>query len=103
MTSLGRWLPWAVLAAGSASPDAWQTVQQGPITIKDRDRPNTAVKEIWAEGDIDAPPAAVQQVLMTPGRFPTFMPYVSDARELGHPDADGGQVVYTKLDLPVVA
>ncbi|MFZ5471620.1 MAG: hypothetical protein ACOZIN_19515 [Myxococcota bacterium] len=98
----------ALLAAGLCLPAAadepsWEVVATGAITVKSRARPGSNIKEIWAEGEINAPVADIQAALMNPDRFPTFMPYVKEAREVGRPEADGSRYVYTRLDLPLVA
>lgn len=94
----------AVLSSLSAlaGEAEWETVLSGPITVKNRAREGTSIKEVWAEGDIDAPVQDIQQTLMTPGRFKHFMPNLKDSREIGTKEADGSVYVYTELDLPVV-
>ena len=82
----------------------WETVVQGPpITVKNRPRENSPVKEVWAEGEIAAPPQDIQAVLMNPDRFKHFMPNLKDCRSIGQPEADGSTFVYTELTLPVVS
>ncbi len=103
-------MPWIHLgvlllaSAGSARADerAWETVSEGPIQIKTRALGDTGIKEIWAEGELAASVQDVQTALMTPDRFPKFMPFVKEARTLGPPAADGTWLVYTRLDLPMV-
>lgn len=87
-------------AAAQETP--WELVATGDITIRSRPRPGTAVREIWAEGNIGAEVQDVQATLMGPERFPSFMPYVTEARVLGTAP-DGARLVYTRLDLPWVA
>lgn len=90
--------PWALAEA------QWETVVQGPpITVKNRPRENSPVKEVWAEGEIAAPPQDIQAVLMNPDRFKHFMPNLKDCRSMGQPEADGSTYVYTELTLPVVS
>lgn len=90
------------LSTSALAAEAWETVQEGAIVIKTRQKPGTEVKEVWAEGLIAAEVQDIQTTLMTPDRFAKFMPYVKEAREFGKPDADGGAYVYTRLDLPWV-
>jgi hypothetical protein len=98
----------AVLAAVSAgavawADEAWETVIEGPpFVVKNRVRDGTAVKEVWAEGDLDARVGDLQAALMDPARFPKFMPNVKLSREVGKPETDGSFYVYTELDLPVI-
>jgi hypothetical protein len=90
----------AALAADPAP--AWETIVKGPISVKNRDRAGTAIKEVWAEGEIAAPVQDIQQTLMTPDNFRNFMPYLKQSRTLDK-EPDGSVIVYTELALPVVA
>lgn len=105
MTKLGAML-WVLglLAAGPsrAAEGAWEVVATGKIRVKARQLPGSPVKEIWAEGVIDAPVQDVQSALMDPEKFPGFMPYVKESRYVGKPQPDGSRFVYTRLDLPIV-
>lgn len=96
---------WACLAGAApawAADGDWVTVVEGPITIKNRAVPDSAVKEIWAEGDMAAPVQDLQDTLMKPELFRDFMPYLKDSREISKKQADGSVYVYTLIDLPVV-
>ncbi|MBK7864985.1 MAG: hypothetical protein IPJ65_41580 [Archangiaceae bacterium] len=90
-------------SASAAAEDGWETVIDGPpYVVKNRAREGTAVKEVWAEGDLSASVGDIQATLMDPGRFPKFMPNVKQSKEVGKPEADGSFYVYTELDLPVI-
>lgn len=89
--------------AALAEEGEWETVAKGPITVKARSKPGSPVKEIWAEGEIAAPVQDIQSAVMDPDRFPAFMPYVKEARIVGQPEPDGSRLVYTRLELPMVA
>jgi hypothetical protein len=98
-----------VVAALAAAParaqevrSEWKTVVTGPITVKNRAIVGTDIREIWAEGEIAAPPLEVQEALMNVARLRYFMPYMKDARVIGEPLEDGSRYVYTLIDLPVV-
>jgi hypothetical protein len=95
----------AVLAAVAAGADEaqWEIAATGPITVKTKASATSRVKEIWAEGEIAAPVQDIQSTVMDPESFPKFMPYVVEASKIGSPEVDGGQVVYTRLELPLVA
>lgn len=99
-----RWVPALLLVSfpGLAADGDWETILEGPITIKNRSVPGTSVKEIWAEGDMNAPVADLQDTLMHPERFRSFMPYLKDSREISKKQDDGSVYVYTLIDLPVV-
>ena len=85
-----------------AADGDWETALEGPITIKNRAVPGTAIKEVWAEGDMAAPVADLQDTLMKPELFRSFMPYLKDSREVSKKQDDGSVYVYTLIDLPVV-
>lgn len=95
---------WALLGGSQAHADeaGWETNSTGSVTIKSRERPGTNLKEVWAEGDLDATVQDIQTVQMTPSRFPSFMPNVKMSRQIGKPEADGSVYVHTELALPVV-
>jgi hypothetical protein len=92
-----------VLAAPDAGAEAeWETVASGAINVKARPRPGTAIFEIWAEADLDAPVRDIQDTLTTMDRFQHFMPYVRSANEVSR-EADGTVFTYTELALPVIS
>lgn len=82
--------------------DDWETVATGDITVKARNRSGTAIREIWAEGDMNAPVQDIQSTILDPEAYPKFMPYVKECRYVGKGDADGSKYVYTRLDLPMI-
>lgn len=83
--------------------DGWVTIIDGPpYVVKNRAREGTDLKEVWAEGDLDAPVGDIQAALMDPSRFHKFMPNVKQSKEVGKPEADGSFYVYTELALPVI-
>jgi hypothetical protein len=94
----------AVITGGAVwgAEGTWETVVEGPILIKNRSFPGRAVKEIWAEGAMDAPIQDIQQALMGLDRLPHFMPYLKEARSLGAPLPDSSLRIYTMIDLPIV-
>jgi hypothetical protein len=91
-------------AAPPAEPQegTWEVVSRGAIVLRTRQRPGSPVREVWAETELAASAWDIQQTLLQPRRFPSFMPYVQEAWPVGGPDADGGQPVYTRLALPLV-
>ncbi|MCI0571506.1 MAG: hypothetical protein L0Y66_12190 [Myxococcaceae bacterium] len=91
-----------LLASPAAAEEAWEQVTEGPIVVKTRARPGTAVREIWAEAELAAPAWAVQATLLEPDRFFRFMPYVKESRTVGKPEPDGGIYVYTRVELPFI-
>lgn len=85
-----------------AADSEWELVVEGPITVRNRRLEGTALKEVWAEGEIAAPALDVQAALMDVGRLKSFMPYMKDARTIGEPLPDGSVYVYTLIELPVL-
>ncbi len=94
-----------VLLAGSAAAadSEWETLQSSPIVVKARNRPAGGVKEIWAEGDIKGDVGDIQDVLTDTTRFTKYMPYMTEAKEIGARDADGAIYIYLRLDMPVLS
>ena len=80
--------------AGAAE---WSTVHQTEdLTIQARDHPDSPVKELRAEGRIDATPAAVWAVIADLERYPDFMPYVKTSQVLAR-EPGGVTIVYQRL------
>ncbi len=94
----------ALLLAAQAHADeeVWQTVLTGPVTVKNRAVPGTALKEVLAEGDLNAALEDVQDALLTTSKLNTFMPYLKSSRELSERDAENSKYIHTLIDLPVV-
>lgn len=93
------------LASGGAlaDEDGWTTVVQGPpVTVKNKPRPGSEVKDVWVEGEIGAPLQDIHAALMDVPRFKHFMPNLKVSRILGKPEPDGSLFVYTELALPAV-
>lgn len=88
--------------ADAGTEPAWETVATGTVTVKTRPRPDSAVFEIWAEADLDAPVKDLQDTLTTMDRFQHFMPYVKSAKEVSR-EPDGTLYTYTELGLPVIS
>lgn len=94
----------ALAANAEQGADAgWVTVSTGEITIKTRELAGSGVREVLAEAELDAPARDVQRAVTNVDRFPSFMPYVKEARTVGKPSADGTRIVYTSLALPFIA
>jgi hypothetical protein len=94
----------ALLASGGAWAEAeWETLATTPFVIKSRPREGTRVKEVWAEGVLQAAVADIQAAVMDADRFAEFMPYVKESRVFGQPTADGSRYVYTRLDFSAMA
>lgn len=90
------------LPALAADDGGWVMVVDGPLRVKNRPVEGTAIKEVWAEGELAAPVLDVQAALMDVEAARTYLPYVKDSRKLGARNDDGSLNVYTLLDLPMV-
>lgn len=99
----GWWVGALLLVAAGAQAEEWQTIATGAITVKARARPGTPIREVWAEGDLDAPVYDVQAAVLDAEGYPRFMPYVKETKVLNPRTADGSRLVYTRLDLPFIS
>jgi hypothetical protein len=90
------------LVAGSAGAEDWETVTEGGMVIRVRERSDIpGGREVWAEGELAADVQDIQSVLRDHEAFRHWMPYVKESRVLSTgPD---GRVTYTRLDLPVIS
>lgn len=100
----GAWVGWLLMAPLSATAgEGWETVLTGEITIRSRDMSGTSVKEVWAEGILNAEVQDLQSTILDAEAYPRFMPYVKESRYLGPAAADGSRLVYARLSLPFVS
>ena len=85
----------------SADTD-WQSVEQKDgVEVFARDRAGSSLKEFKGVGAIDAPPAMVERVLQDVNDYPSFMPFVAEARILS---VNGNQAVtYQRVAFPLVS
>lgn len=74
-----------------------------PVKVETRAIPGRDVKQVNAQGIIDAPPHVVRAVIADLERYPAFMPYVKESRVLSR-DASGDVVNYQRISfgLPLV-
>jgi hypothetical protein len=80
--------------AGAAE---WSTVHRTEdLTIQAREHPDSAVKELRAEGRIDASPGSVWAVIADLERLPQFMPYVKASQVLAR-EPGGVTIAYQRL------
>jgi hypothetical protein len=95
-------LPVLLLSAAPAKKEEpWHLDQKSPITIRSRGRAGTGIKDIWADGIIAANSIDIQNCLTDVSRFPTFMPYLVEARKLDiPPEPDGSYYIYSRLEFP---
>ncbi|MGZ3457874.1 MAG: SRPBCC family protein [Archangium sp.] len=91
------------LAAGGARAEEWETVADGDVVIRVRERPDIpGGREVWAEGDMAADLQDIQSALSDHESFRQWMPYVTESRVLSA-GPEGTRVTYTRLDLPIIS
>ena len=101
-----RWILLALAAdllAGGRAAWGQAAGPAPPVKVETRAIPGRDVKQVNAQGIIDAPPHVVRAVIADLERYPEFMPYVKESRVLGR-DAPGEAVNYQRLSfgLPFV-
>src|SRR4051812_9667824 len=93
----------SILPAVALAGDHWEGVMSGPITVRTREVPGTAAKDVWAEGVIDAEVQDIQSTILDAEAYPRFMPYFKESRFVGAAAADGSRLVYSRMALPFVS
>ena len=97
-----RW--WAILLALGLLGDgriAWAQPAAPPApTVETRAVPGRDVKQVNAQGIIDAPPHVVRAVVADLARYPEFMPYVKESRILSQ-DTPGEVTNYQRLSFGI--
>ncbi|MGQ0508056.1 MAG: hypothetical protein ACT4TC_22380 [Myxococcaceae bacterium] len=89
--------------ASAAQAEDWSIASEKPYLVKTRPLPNSAILEVWAEGVINAPVQDIQETMMDPDRFPKFMPYVKEGRNILTPFPDGSRYVYVRVNPPMLS
>lgn len=89
-------------AVAEEDEDGWVlAVRQHELTVFERARKGTDLREIKAVGLIEAPPIVIKRVIDDVDEYPRFMPYVTEARVLAR---DGANLVsYQRLSPPLVS
>jgi hypothetical protein len=91
------------VAAAAPSGGGWEVAAQNEhVTVYQRQRPDTGLQEMQAEGLFDATPAEVWRALRDYDQHPKTMPYVEVARVLHREPGDKVMYVYNVLNLPLV-
>lgn len=94
-----------VLALGGivvAGEDDWSVASRSPeVTVYERTRKGSALREFKAVGVMAVPPEVIKRVIDDVDQYPQFMPYVTEARVLSR---DGANLVsYQRLSPPLVS
>jgi hypothetical protein len=79
----------------------WEVVARGPIVVKVRQVAGGNVRELWAEGELEAEVQDLQEAILDADAYPRFMPYFKESRTL-ELAADGTRVVYARLEPPFI-
>jgi hypothetical protein len=97
-----RWVLVAAAVAHLLGGPAWgQAPGQAPgVQVETRAVPGRDVKQVHAQGIIDAPPHVVRAVIADLERYPAFMPYVKESRVLSG-DVSGDVLNYQRLSFGV--
>jgi hypothetical protein len=101
------WLVCAVAAragdgATISADTSWQKIDdKDGVTLYNRKRVGSSVKEFKGTGIIDATVAQVEKVLRDVPSYTSFMPYVTEARIIS--DSVDETVCYERLDPPMVS
>jgi hypothetical protein len=91
--------PGGILVAGE---DDWTVAKRSPeITVYERTRKGSALREFKAVGVMAAPPEVIKRVIDDVDEYPRFMPYVTEARVISR---DGPNLVsYQRISPPFVS
>jgi ribosome-associated toxin RatA of RatAB toxin-antitoxin module len=92
---------WLALVPFAAQAQEWETILNGPVVIKARTKPNSPVREIWAEADLNASVQDLEEAILDAEAYPRFMPFVKESRYVGKREGDSF-LVYTHLALPII-
>jgi len=85
-----------------AGEDGWSVTSRSPeITVYERVRKGSALREFKAVGVMAVPPAVIKRVIDDVDQYPRFMPYVIEARVISR---DGANLVsYQRISPPFVS
>ena len=88
-------------ATPASGDEGWSTPSSsGGLTIFNRPRKDSSLKEYKAIGVIEAEPVVVRRVLEDTAEFPRFMPYVTEARVLSQ--QGDARIGYQRISAPLV-
>ena len=89
----------SLLVTGLVRGEQWKEVSNVPgLTVYARHRSGSALEELRAIGDLDAPVAKVQSIVAEVPKYQEFMPYTKESRALSSDDL----LYYMLLDPPIV-
>lgn len=89
-------------AVAEEGDDGWMlAVRQQELTVFERARKGSDLREIKAIGLLEAPPVVIKRVIDDVDEYPRFMPYVTEARVLAREGAN--LVSYQRLSPPLAS
>ncbi len=91
-------------AASVAGEEPWHEaakteVAGRPLTVYDRARAGSDVREVLGKGSFEAPPWVIKNVIDDVGRYSEFMPYT--AKSTIESQGDGWMISYQRLAIPL--
>ena len=89
--------------AGDANEGWKETGKQGNITLYEKERTGTGVKEVRAVGVFDSPNWMVRNVLDDVEHYPQFMPYVIQSKIIERDPVKHTILTYAQINPPVVS
>lgn len=87
----------------SADPKWEVAAETDGVKVYRRDKPGSEVKEMKANGTIDAPPKAVWDVIRAVEAYPKTMPYTEEAKVISRSEGDKEIYFYSRIKAPMVA
>lgn len=92
----------AIASRGAdASEEGWSPASgSAGLTIYNRPRKDSSMKEFKAIGVIEAEPIVVRRVLEDTAEFPRFMPYVTEAKVISK--QGDTRIGYQRISVPIV-
>lgn len=93
-----------VLPALADEAGGWkETGKSGDITLYEKERAGTSIKEVRAVGTFYSPNWMVRNVLDDAEHYPEFMPYVIESRVLARDPSKHTLTTYAEINPPVVS
>lgn len=87
-------------AVAAAAPGPWEVVSQNDrVVVKARSHPGREVKEVLAQGIVDAPAWVLKNVVDDIDGYTALIPFTTVARVVGT-DEKGDRISFQRLEMP---
>lgn len=86
----------------SADPKWEVAAETDGVKVYRRDKPGSDVKEMKANGTIDAPPKTVWDIIRNLEAYPKTMPYTEEAKVISRSEGDKEISFYSRIKAPMV-